>query len=138
LIGIIVLYFRKRDFFWPVAVYTFLNLYVVLSWWCWWYGGGFGHRAMIDSYAVLAVPLAAFMSFIFEKKLKYRVSVLILLACFISLNIFQSWQYSFGAIHWDGMNKTTYWDSYFRTKVRPGFYQMVDNPDYKAALKGDR
>jgi len=138
LLGIIVLYFRKRDFFWPVTIYTFLNLYIVLSWWCWWYGGGFGHRAMIDSYAVLAVPLAAFMNFVFDKKLKYRISFLILLACFISLNIFQSWQYYEGAIHWDGMNKTTYWDSYFRTKVRPGFYQMVDNPDYKAALKGKR
>jgi hypothetical protein len=138
LIGIIIMYFRNRIFFWPVAIYTFLNLYVVLSWWCWWYGGGFGHRAMIDSYGVLAVPLAAFMSFVFEKKVKYRVSLLVLLACFISLNIFQSWQYYVGAIHWDAMNKKTYWDSYFRTKVRPGFYQMVDNPDYKAALKGDR
>jgi hypothetical protein len=138
LLGIIVLYFRKREFFWPVALYTFLNLYIVLSWWCWWYGGGFGHRAMIDSYGVLAIPLASFMNFIFEKKIKYRVALLVVTVCFISLNIFQSWQYYVGAIHWDSMNKKTYWDSYFRVKIRPGFYQMVDNPDYKAALKGDR
>lgn len=138
LIGIIVLFFRHRNFFWPVVIYTFLNLYIVLSWWCWWYGGGFGHRAMIDSYAVLSIPLAAFITYIFEKKLMYRISFMVIIACFISLNIFQSWQYNIGIIHWDAMNKKTYWDSYFRVKMRQDFYQMVDNPDYKAALKGDR
>lgn len=138
LIGIIVLYFRNRKFFWPVAVFTLLNLYIVWSWWCWWYGGGFGQRALIESYAILSIPIAAFTKYIFEKKLIFRISFLIIIACLISLNIFQTRQYYIGVIHWDAMNKKTYWDSYFRVKVRPGFYDMVDNPDYKAALKGDR
>jgi len=138
LIGIIVLFFRHRKFFWPVAVFTFLNLYVIWSWWCWWYGGGFGQRALIESYAVLSIPLAAFTKYIFEKKLVFRISFLIIIACLISLNIFQTRQYYKGTIHWDAMNKKTYWDSYFRLKIRPGFYDMVENPDYKAALKGDR
>jgi hypothetical protein len=138
LIGIIVLYFRHRKFFWPVAVFTLLYLYVVWSWWCWWYGGGFGQRALIESYALLSIPLTAFITFIFERKQVFRISFLIILVCMISLNIFQTRQYYIGVIHWDAMNKKTYWDSYFRLKVRPGFYDMVDNPDYEAALKGDR
>jgi len=138
LIGIIVLYFRHRKFFWPVAVFIFLNLYVVWSWWCWWYGGGFGQRALIESYAILSIPLTAFVKFIFEKKLVSRISILVIIACLVSLNIFQTRQYYIGVIHWDAMNKETYWDSYFRTKVRPGFYDMVENPDYEAAMKGDR
>jgi len=138
LIGIIVLYFRDRKFFWPVAVFTLLNLYIIWSWWCWWYGGGFGQRALIESYAVLSIPLTAFTKYIFEKKLIFRISFLFIIACLISLNIFQTRQYYKGVIHWDAMNKKTYWDSYFRLKVRPGFYDMVENPDYKAALKGDR
>jgi hypothetical protein len=138
LIGIIVLFFRHRKFFWPVAVFTLLNLYIVWSWWCWWYGGGFGQRALIESYAMLSIPLTAFTKYIFEKQLKFRILFLFIMACLISLNIFQTKQYNIGVIHWDAMNKKTYWDSYFRLKIRPGFYDMVDPPDYKAAMKGDR
>jgi hypothetical protein len=138
LIGIIVLFFRQRKFFWPVAVFTLLNFYVIWSWWCWWYGGGFGQRALIESYAVLAIPFTAFAKFIFEKRIVFRVSFLLVIACLICLNLFQTRQYYIGVIHWDAMNKKTYWDSYFRLKVRPGFYDDVTNPDYDAAIKGDR
>jgi len=138
LIGIVVLYFRHRKFFWPVAVFTFINLYIIWSWWCWWYGGGFGQRALIESYALLAIPFAAFTEFVFKRKWILRVLFLFLLTCFISLNIFETRQYYIGVIHWDAMNKKAYWDSFFRVKVAPGFYDKVDNPDYQAAMKGDR
>ena len=138
LLGIIIMYFRHRKLFWPVVSFTLLNLYVVWSWWCWWYGGGFGQRALIESYAVLAIPFTAFTKIILERKILTRIIFLVIIACLISLNLFQTRQYVIGVIHWDAMNKKTYWDSYFRLKVRPGFYDMVDNPDYKAALNGDR
>jgi hypothetical protein len=138
LAGIITLFFRHRKFFWPVTVFTLLNLYIIWSWWCWWYGGGFGQRALIESYALLSIPLTAFITYILSKKLVLRISFLVIITCLISLNLFQTRQYYAGVIHWDAMNKKTYWDSYFRTKIRPGFYEMVDNPDYKAAMKGDR
>jgi len=138
LIGIIVLFFRNRKFFWPVAVFTVLNLYIVWSWWCWWYGGSFGQRALIESYAVLSIPLTAFTKYIFEKKMIFRFFFFFIIACLISLNIFQTGQYRKGIIHWDAMNKKTYWDSYIRRNFRPGFDGMLDKPDYEAALKGDR
>lgn len=138
LLGIIVLFFRHRKFFWPIAVFTMLNLYIVWSWWCWWYGGGFGQRALIESYALLSIPLTAFTTYIFEKKLIFRIFFLSIIVCLISLNIFQTRQYHIGIIHYDAMNKKTYWDSYIRRKIRPGLSEMLDNPDYKAALKGDR
>lgn len=136
--GIVVMYFRMRKLFWAVTIFTFINLYIIWSWWCWWYGGGFGQRALIESYALMAIPFAAFTKFIFERKIFLRIIFLFLLTGFISLNIFQTRQYYIGVIHWDAMNKKAYWDSFFRTKVAPGFYDKVDNPDYEAALKGDR
>jgi hypothetical protein len=138
LLGIVVLYFRHRKFFWPVAVFTLLNLYIVWSWWCWWYGGGFGQRALIESYALLSIPFAAFTKFILERKLILRIVFLFLVTCFISLNIFETRQYYIGVIHWDAMSKSTYWDSFFRLKIAPNFYNHIENPDYDAALKGDR
>jgi hypothetical protein len=138
LLGIIVLYFKDRKSFWPVLVYTFLNLYIIWSWWCWWYGGGFGQRALIESYAVLAFPFAAFAKFILERKIVLRVILLFFIAGFISLNIYQTRQYYVGIIHWDSMSKYNYWDTYFRRKVPPNFYNHLEEPDYQAALKGDR
>jgi len=138
LLGIIVLYFRNRKLFWPVFIFTFLNLYVVFSWWCWWYGGGFGQRALIESYALLAIPFAAFTKYIFSRKLIFRTIFLIFFLCFIGLNMFQTRQYYIGIIHWDGMTKYTYMDSFFRVKIAPNFYNHIERPDYKAAMNGDR
>jgi hypothetical protein len=138
LIGIIVLYFKNRKFFWPVLAFTVINLYIVFSWWCWWYGGGFGQRALIESYALLSIPFAAFITFIFKKKRILRIIFLVLVAGFLSLNIFQTRQYYIGIIHWDSMSKYNYWDTFFRTKVSPAMYEHIDKPDYKAAMNGDR
>jgi hypothetical protein len=138
LAGIGVLYFQNRKLFWPVIIFIFINCYIVWSWWCWWYGGGFGQRALIESYAVLSIPFAAFTEFIFRKKWIFRVAFLILIACFISLNIFQTRQYYKGVIHWDSMSKYNYWDSFFRLKMAPNMHNHLDKADYEAAMKGDR
>jgi hypothetical protein len=59
LLGILTLARRKfQQFFIPVLIFTVANIYVVYSWWCWWYGGSFGSRPMIDSYPLMAVALA--------------------------------------------------------------------------------
>ena len=43
----------------PLIVYASVNLYIVSSWWNWWYGGGFGMRALIESSAPLALAMGA-------------------------------------------------------------------------------
>ncbi|MCB2407560.1 hypothetical protein [Hymenobacter lucidus] len=45
--------------FWPMLVYLLLFLYVTFAWEQWTYGGALGQRAMVQSYAVLAWPMAA-------------------------------------------------------------------------------
>jgi hypothetical protein len=57
--GLPALKFRQPEWFWPAATFMAINLYVIASWWNWWFGGGFGHRAFVESYAVLALPLSA-------------------------------------------------------------------------------
>lgn len=44
---------------WAAAVYALLQLWVVASWHDWPYGGGFGHRGFIETYALWAFPMAA-------------------------------------------------------------------------------
>ena len=138
LAGMVVMFFRNRGLFWPVATFTILNFYFVWSWWCWWYGGGFGQRVLIESYALMAFPFAAYTKLMFERKIIVRSLYLLLLAGFISLNIFQTRQYYKGVIHWDAMSRKAYWNTYFRTRPAPSMHQHIERPDYSAALKGDR
>ncbi len=35
-----------------------ISLYLFASWWCWWFGGSFGHRSFVELYPLLTVPFA--------------------------------------------------------------------------------
>ena len=87
-----------------LLIYLPVNIYIVLSWYCWWYGGGFGQRSFIPSYAILAFPMAL----LFEKisgRAKAWIAVPVLL---VLLNLFQSFQYQRQIIHMDAMT----WEAY--------------------------
>lgn len=108
--GIYFLWTKYRKLFWPVVIFLPLNIYVVFSWWCWWYGGSFGQRPMIDSYPLMALPLAALIAQ-FSSKWKPAL-IFLILAGFIYFNQFQSQQYRSGSIHWDSMSKEAYWKTF--------------------------
>jgi len=67
LVGLYFLYKKQRTLFPAVLLFSLLNLYVVSAWSIWWYGGGLGMRALVQSYAVWLFPLAAFMEWIIGK-----------------------------------------------------------------------
>ena len=136
LAGLVVTIFTRRSMFYSILVFTLLNLYIVFSWWCWWYGGSFGQRSMIDSYAILALPFAAFTEWISGKKWYLRSAFLIICAFFIFLNLFQTRQYYIGSIHWDSMSKGAYWDSFLRLKPSVRFQGLLQHPDYEQAKLG--
>jgi len=136
--GMVLLWKNRRELFFPVLMYVLLHMYIAFSWWCWWYGGGFGQRVMVETYALLAIPFAAFTEWIFRRH--YAIIVVYLLtAGFLSfLNMFQTRQYYYGSIHWDAMSKEAYWDSFLRKKPSADFQKLIDPPDYKKALEGER
>jgi hypothetical protein len=68
--------------FWPLLVFTVLFTYVTFAWNEWTYGGGLGARAMIDSYAVLAWPLAAALRWLLARpRWAVAAAPLLLLGC---------------------------------------------------------
>jgi len=122
LIGFVPLFKYQRKLFVMVSVYFLLTVYVVFSWSPWWYGGGFGARALIQSYALLSIPLACFISWLFtnrKKSLKRVISfsITVLSVLFVLLNIFQSYQYHKGIMHWENMNNEYYWAVFGKLKV---------------------
>jgi hypothetical protein len=53
--------------FWAILLFAAAFIYVTFAWDIWWYGGSLGQRAMVQSYAVLAWPLAASLSWILAR-----------------------------------------------------------------------
>lgn len=139
LVGIPFLWKRQKEFFYPVLVYTVLNIYIIFSWWAWWYGGGFGQRALIDSYAILAIPFAAFISWCFEQKIFYKILTLFVVFFFVAHNVFQTQQYFNNAIHWDSMTKEAYWETFGKLKPTYKFWDLLELPDYDGEkYRGDK
>ena len=137
LAGIPVLWHRRKEFFWPLVVLLSLHIYLIYSWWCWWYGGCLGSRPMIDIYGPLAISMAAFLEWTLEKK-KYVRNAILIIALFLCFKggLFNI-QYYYGAIHWEGMTSKIYFKSFFRIKYYPEIKKMIKLPDYDAGIKGE-
>lgn len=135
LIGIVFLYKKNRKVFWPTITLTLLIIYILSSWWSWWFGGGFGQRSMVDYYGILALPLAALIEhFSTRKVFKYAVPGLLIIVA--SYNIFQTVQYHKGAIHYWWMNKEAYWETFLKIRPTRKYWHIIKFPDYQKARQG--
>ncbi len=98
---------------WPFWAFFPLHVFITYSWWCWMYINGFGSRPMVETYALLAFPLAAFWQWgehhFFKKSLNW-----IALLFFIWLNIFQTWQLREGIL-WSENGNRAYYTAIFGT-----------------------
>ena len=115
LVGFRELYKSNRVLFTPIFIYFIINLYIVASWSCWWYGACFGIRALIPSYAVLSIPLAYSIQAIFQSK--FKIIYFLILFLFISLNLFQSWQINKGILDTTNMSRAYYFSTFLQTTV---------------------
>jgi hypothetical protein len=105
-----------------IGIYFVIVIYVIFSYWNWWYGGSFGQRPLIDSYSLLALPFAVFISEILKRKAIIKILSVITGLFFIWLNIFQTYQYNHTSLHWEGMTKELYFKQF-------GKYDRVENFD---------
>jgi len=135
LTGFIFLYKKSATLFWAISIYILINLYVVFSWWCWWYGGSFGARPLIETYALLAIPLAACIGKILQARLWLRIPGLMILGFFIYLNLFQIRQYRISMLHWDSTSKALYRKIFLSNKWPENYKQLLKHPDYQSSLK---
>jgi len=136
IIGIGILYKNKRGLFWPVTIYLLITWYIVSSWWDWWYGGSFGLRPFIDSYGVLAIGMAAFLTWASKQSRTKLMSIIIIFLLTASLSIWHYKRYYGGSIHWVSMTRKAYFDSFWRKTPSNTFYGKLRKPDYKLAKKG--
>jgi hypothetical protein len=118
-----------------ISLFLILNVFIISSWWCWWYVG-YGLRAYIDSYALLSIPLAAFIETTLKMKKVKMYAVLFLVGFALFLNLFQTRQYVKGIITHDSMTKNAYWGIFLKSNPGTKYHQYLQKPDYEAAKKG--
>ena len=140
LLGLLRLY-RIRPLRWAIIPLLLLSLYVISSWWDWWYGGCFSHRAFVHYYPFWLFGLTAVFSWAGQSWRRWvPLSVFVLLAS--GLNLQQSRQYLSSIIHWDGMTREAYFFIWGRSQLSQAEYQTLDSliqrPDYEAARSGNR
>jgi len=133
LFGMVRLYKVQKSYFWAIIAFLPLFLYITFSWWCWWYGGGFGARSLIDILPFMALPLAALVGWSIKNKL--RATILIIPCAFVYLNLYQTWQYSNGIIHYDGMTWESYKEIFLKSHPTNKYWEEIERPDYENAIK---
>jgi hypothetical protein len=141
LFSIVGLFFLKRTvagFTRAVIVFLVLFTYVIFSWWCWWYGGSFGSRPMIDTYGFMAIPLAAFLAALTNRAIWQKAVIGLVLVLMIFLNQKQMGQYRTSLLHWDSMTRKAYFSIFLKKDWPEGYDKMIQIPDYEKALKGEK
>ncbi len=115
LIGMAGLYFVwKRNRFAALSGlgYFILNLYIISAWWTFYYGGGFGHRAMSEHFVFHIILLGTLLNEI--PRIKHLPSYLLLLP-FAFLSLFQGYQMNKGILPYDYINKEIYCHLFLRS-----------------------
>ena len=94
-----------------ILIFFVLIVYIVFSWYQWWYGGGFSCRPLVETMPVAAFPLAFLANSIFygRKGLIKKISFGVIMIFLIVLNLFQTYQYSIGTIFFEYTNRAYYW-----------------------------
>lgn len=86
--------------------YLVINVWVISSWSTWAYGGSMGMRPMIDTYAVMAIPLAFFVAAVCKSWRTLLAGPV--LGFFVILNLVQHYQYAIAILPYEEMTKERY------------------------------
>jgi len=136
-IGLPFLWKQSRPLFWQVISVLALLIYINSSWWCWWFGGSYGNRPYIDGYGIFALSIAAFFKYVANLKIKaVSFAGIFIIAAFVYLNLFQTWQYRMGLIHYMSETKQTYWMNFLKTKTYDDYFDNLVQPDHEMAIAG--
>ena len=132
LLGLVQLY-RTNINFLALFLFILINTYIVTAWDIWWYGG----RAMIQSYPILAFPLAAFITAATRHPVKKTVlySLFILFAYY---NIWWTHQIHLGRLG-DPYNMTRgyFWAILGRYKVSEETQKLLDTHNIYTGARKD-
>ncbi|MEO6830768.1 MAG: glycosyltransferase family 39 protein, partial [Chitinophagaceae bacterium] len=121
-------FIRRYPFRLAVLAFCLLNIWIVISWDDWHYGASYSCRALVQSYPVFALPLAAFVQWTVSKK--WFIAFLVLGAYLVGVNLFQVVQYNSTILHYDDNNALYYRHIYLNPSPSPLTMSLLDTQDW--------
>lgn len=116
ILGILMLKDNLKKWVLPIAVILPIHIYIIYSWWCWFYMGGLGSRPMIEMYALLAIPLAATIQLLWRSVL-FKIATSLVGIILITHQLSLTYQ-RYANIMWsEDSNATHYWQTLFKHKT---------------------
>lgn len=114
LLSLLGLFYLGRESFYKVWTWLFFFLptvYILSSWWIWYYGGSFSARVMVE----FITPFMILLAVLFQK-VHHRFKFVLFSGVFFIIVFcqIQTYQYRYFQIHWSDMNKEKYWDVFIR------------------------
>ena len=123
LAGFYKLFRQSRFQFYSLLIFLFVLLYVLSSWWNWWYGGSFSSRVCVEYYSVMA--LLIYFAYNIMKKKASRIIYSSLIVIMIVICQVQTYQYRYYFIHWENMT----YESYCKVFLRVDLLVSGENPN---------
>ncbi len=121
-------FMKKFPFKKSVIWFCAFNIWIIISWSDWKYGGSYSTRALMQSYPVFALAFASFIEWIYTTRYKY---FFMLLALYLAgVNIFQLQQYNQTVLHYYDMNRKYYSQIYLNPSPTPLDKSLLDNPHW--------
>lgn len=93
-----------------------LLIYILSSWWSWWYGGSFSSRPFVEYLPLFAIPLGLAIHHLAKG---LRKGYVILLALLVVLCQIQTYQARYYRIHYEDMDRERYWQEFLRLDRLP-------------------
>jgi hypothetical protein len=121
-------YLKNYPFKKAVLWFCMLNIWIIISWSDWKYGGSYATRALMQSYPVFALAFAAFIQKYWLGSNRYLMGVIA--AFLIGLNLFQIQQYNKTVLHYYDMNRAYYSEIFMNPKVSALQKSLLDNADW--------
>jgi hypothetical protein len=126
----------------PIIICLLSHLYVVSSWYIWYYGDSFGHRAFVDALGMLVLPLADFYEGLLNANAVVKRVVFLVSTFFIAFTFYAFSQFFLGVLPGELKPSTMTWQQYcqryenilLKTDGFSEFWHWLKNPqviDYR-------
>lgn len=123
----------------PVLSVVLVHIYIVFSWWCWYYGDSLSIRPMIDIFALLAIPMGAAFAWITVRSEIIWMITGFLLAGLILNNQILHTQYASNQATGSTMTKAAFWELFFEPNYEGdlGMIGAYVDPDTRSLRRGE-
>jgi hypothetical protein len=134
--GFIYAWKKYQNFALASVAFFLINIFIIFSWWSWWYGGSFGLRAMIGCYPLLALPLGCCVQELMRKNWFKKSIIIIFISLCIVLNQFQTLQADSNLLHYSKMTFQSYKLIFGRLTYPEGWEDSLEPNDNNMAQLG--